>query len=453
VPAFTYQWKRTAGGVTTNISGATLQNYVLTAADYDAVVSVVVTGTLATYELTAKTSAGTEAVAAGRFVSTPTPTITGSAESGLTLTAVPGTWAPVATFTYRWFADSDVISGATLATYLVKTGDVGKRISVEVTGAATRYTSETKTSLATAAVTLPLIPAAPTPVISGTVKVGSTLTVAPGTLVGATVKSTQWSSAATLTGSFTPIEGATGSTYVLTADDRTRFVRATVTWQKSGNGDTPKTSATTVVVAAGTFATPPVPTITGTTTVGQTLTANAGTWSPTTDSYTYVWSSSATATGVYAPISGATSRTYELTSLDRGKFVKVTVTGVKAGFTSATSLSAATTVVVAGPSGGTTLTVTNSGAGSYTINGSTNPTFTFIRGQRYVINVSATGHPFWIQTVAGAYSSGNIYNTGVTNNGAQSGTIIFEVPYDAPNNLYYVCQYHSSMAGSITVSN
>jgi hypothetical protein len=104
-----------------------------------------------------------------------------------------------------------------------------------------------------------------------------------------------------------------------------------------------------------------------------------------------------------------------------------------------------------GESGGITLTVTNSGASAYTINGSNNPTLSFIRGHRYVINVNASGHPFWIQTVSGAYSSGDVYNTGVTNNGAAVGTIIFEVPFNAPQ-LYYACQFHSSMAGSITVS-
>ena len=104
-----------------------------------------------------------------------------------------------------------------------------------------------------------------------------------------------------------------------------------------------------------------------------------------------------------------------------------------------------------GASGGITLAVTNSGSGSYTINGSANPTLSFIRGHRYVINVSAVGHPFWIQTVAGAYSAGNVYSTGVTNGGTDNGTIIFEVPFNAPQ-LYYACQYHSSMAGSITVS-
>jgi len=65
--------------------------------------------------------------------------------------------------------------------------------------------------------------------------------------------------------------------------------------------------------------------------------------------------------------------------------------------------------------------------------------------------MAATGHPFWIQTVSGAYSSGNVYSTGITGNGTESGHIIVELPQNAPDNLYYACQYHSSMAGAVLV--
>jgi hypothetical protein len=98
-----------------------------------------------------------------------------------------------------------------------------------------------------------------------------------------------------------------------------------------------------------------------------------------------------------------------------------------------------------------TLTVTNSGESSYTINAQSNPTLTLVRGSTYTFNVTASGHPFWIQTVAAPYSSGNVFNTGVTNNGADTGTITFVVPVGAPNTLYYVCQNHSVMAGTINV--
>ena len=42
-------------------------------------------------------------------------------------------------------------------------------------------------------------------------------------------------------------------------------------------------------------------------------------------------------------------------------------------------------------------------------------------------------------------NTGTAYNDGVTNNGASSGTVRFEVPHDAPNTLYYQCTSHSGM--------
>ena len=92
--------------------------------------------------------------------------------------------------------------------------------------------------------------------------------------------------------------------------------------------------------------------------------------------------------------------------------------------------------------------ITNSGSGAYLVNGVSNGNIYFEKGKKYRIHVNASGHPFWIQTVSGAYSSGDVYSTGITNNGAQSGHIIVELPSDAPQ-LYYACQYHSSMAGSV----
>ena len=92
--------------------------------------------------------------------------------------------------------------------------------------------------------------------------------------------------------------------------------------------------------------------------------------------------------------------------------------------------------------------ITNSGSGAYLVNGVSNGNIYFEKGKKYRIHVNASGHPFWIQTVSGAYSSGDVYSTGITNNGTQSGHIIVELPSNAPQ-LYYACQYHSSMRGSI----
>ena len=339
--AYTYVWKRNGAP----ISGAIASTYTVTAADVGQPISVAVTATLSTYVTTTKDSAATANVAKGTFTTTPVPTISGAAISGTVLTAVPGVWAPVQdSFTYQWTVGSTPVAGSagTGPTYTLQPADAGSTITVTVTAKKAGYEDSTKTSLPTALVTLPLIAAVPTPTISGTVKVGSTLTAAPGTAPsGATVKSYQWSWAATATGVYSNIAEASTSTYVLKPADLARFVKVTVTWAKTGNGDTPALSAATAVVAAGTFATPPVPTISGTVIVGETLTANEGTWSPTQDSFTYVWQWSATATGTYAAISGATGKSYALQPTDRGRFIKVVVTAVKSGFTSGVGTSIA----------------------------------------------------------------------------------------------------------------
>ena len=103
-----------------------------------------------------------------------------------------------------------------------------------------------------------------------------------------------------------------------------------------------------------------------------------------------------------------------------------------------------------------TYDVTNSGSSSYIFNGeglsnSSNPDFTFRRGSTYTFNVNTPGHPFYINAAQGT-GTANTYNSGVANNGAVSGTITFTVPTDAPNTLFYNCEFHGSMTGMINVT-
>jgi hypothetical protein len=105
------------------------------------------------------------------------------------------------------------------------------------------------------------------------------------------------------------------------------------------------------------------------------------------------------------------------------------------------------------PSSPSVLAVTNSGTSAYIINSASNPTLTLVRGSTYTFNVNASGHPFHIQTVNTAYSSADVYTSGVTNSGASVGTITFTVPGGAPNTLYYVCQMHATMRGTINIIN
>jgi len=106
-----------------------------------------------------------------------------------------------------------------------------------------------------------------------------------------------------------------------------------------------------------------------------------------------------------------------------------------------------------GPVGGYSYSVTADSSTAYTINSSLDPDLYMIRGFTYYFNVSTSGgHPFWIKTTQ-VTGTGSAYSTGVTNNGAADGLITFNVPLDAPSQLYYICQYHSAMVGNIFTSN
>ena len=103
-------------------------------------------------------------------------------------------------------------------------------------------------------------------------------------------------------------------------------------------------------------------------------------------------------------------------------------------------------------------TVTNNGSSNYIFNGpgglsnASNSTLYLARGQTYQFNMNASGHGFAIQTSSGTYNSGNVYTTGITNSAAAVGVIKFEVPFSAPNRLYYACaSSHSGMVGTIVI--
>jgi len=102
-----------------------------------------------------------------------------------------------------------------------------------------------------------------------------------------------------------------------------------------------------------------------------------------------------------------------------------------------------------------------SGTDHYTFTGKgltgavNDPTLTLSRGHTYVFeNRNSSGaHPFYIKTSIANGGTNDAYNTGVTNNGGAGGTeIVFTVPHDAPDLLYYQCSSHSSMAGQLKIA-
>ncbi len=100
--------------------------------------------------------------------------------------------------------------------------------------------------------------------------------------------------------------------------------------------------------------------------------------------------------------------------------------------------------------------VTNEGAAAYLFSGDgldneANPDLTLKRGETYEFIIDAPGHPFFIKTIQ-SLGTANAYEDGVGNNGASDGTITFTVPDDAPDTLFYNCEFHGTMTGTFTIA-
>ena len=161
-------------------------------------------------------------------------------------------------------------------------------------------------------------------------------------------------------------------------------------------------------------------------------------------------------------ITGATNQTYTLTNDDVGKRIQVEVSYTDGASTpnNETMKTWYTPVI----SDKKTLSVDGS-SGSYrvdTYGDDNHPTLTFERGQTYEITLSTSGHPFRIQTndLAANHSDAELYNSGLSHDGGdtgsaaqdkESGVLTFTVPFDAPETLYYRCQVHSGMVGTINI--
>src|SRR6056300_1042976 len=114
-----------------------------------------------------------------------------------------------------------------------------------------------------------------------------------------------------------------------------------------------------------------------------------------------------------------------------------------------------------GPSAVVEYSVTNNSQSAYEFThreNENNPILTLYRGNTYKFDVNAKGHPFWIMTepykskVSVDGSTSTIFDTGVTNNGADEGTVTFTVPTTgAPDTLYYQCGNHDAMYGILQI--
>jgi hypothetical protein len=182
-----YEWR--ADGTPTGTDAAT---YTVQVSDLGKALTVSVTGTRSGFQTVTKTSLATADVATADQVSTPTPVVTGVARVGETLSANAGSWDPGVSLGYQWSADGAPVAGATASTYAVPAGDLGRQLSVTVTGTRAGYAPVSRTSAPTSAVSPGVLATPPVPTIRGKAKVGKKLTVVPGHWPAGVTLTYQW---------------------------------------------------------------------------------------------------------------------------------------------------------------------------------------------------------------------------------------------------------------------
>jgi len=105
-----------------------------------------------------------------------------------------------------------------------------------------------------------------------------------------------------------------------------------------------------VIVQAAPFSIIPTPTIAGSAVVGQTLSADRGTWQPSTGvTYSYQWIAQGSGGLTFAVVPGATKSTITIPSSLVGAHLFVKVTASKSGYLTSSTISLSTAVVAAGP--------------------------------------------------------------------------------------------------------
>jgi hypothetical protein len=156
----------------------------------------------------------------------------------------------------------------------------------------------------------------------------------------------------------------TSATYTVQSADAGYRLRLVVT-AKNGVGSTSSASPLSLAVGGTTIVSPPVntalPSISGTTQEGQTLSASTGTWSGSPTAYGYQWQRCDFAGASCASVAGATVATYTLTSADVGFALRVVVTATNSA-ASVSATSALSALVAAAPLTNTALPIVSGAA-------------------------------------------------------------------------------------------
>jgi surface antigen len=175
------------------------------------------------------------------------------------------------------------------------------------------------------------------PKVTGTPKVGETLTAAPGSwsMSGVSIRYS-WRA------DKVPIPGATSRTFVVQPDQVGKQIRVRVYASKSGQQTVSRASSETAPVARGIVTSSAAPTIVGSAAVGQTLSSTSGSWSPSDATLLYVWRADG------EPIAGENSPTLTVGPDLLGKVIGLRVWATKDGYKRAAKRAVPTAAVAPG---------------------------------------------------------------------------------------------------------
>ncbi len=179
------------------------------------------------------------------------------------------------------------------------------------------------------------------PAISGSPTVGNTLNASNGTWTGSTPLSYQyqWSLCDGTGANCHTIAGATAQTFVVPASEVGSTLRVQVIASNGDGSASASSDATAAVVAASAPSSTALPTISGSSAVGSTLSATQGSWNGSSPlSFAYQWLRCDATGASCQPIGEATGQTYQALNADAGLMLRVQVSASNpAGSASATS--------------------------------------------------------------------------------------------------------------------
>ena len=271
---------------------------------------------------------------------TPVPVIQGPWRVGSILTAVPGVWDSGVSISFQWNSGGNPIWGETRSSYRIRSSDIGREISLSVTGTKEGFLSSTQSSVRVPS-TWSRFPS----IDASSAQVGQVLTAYPGDWPMSNIQnrnprfSYQWLRDGI------PISGGFSNTYRLTESDGGSNISLRVGVQEpvafSSYGVstwrvTSRTSSSLFIQKLPEMSSTPVPTILGDAVFGNgtTIEANPGVWDSGA-SLSFQWVRNG------LDLVGQRTSRYVPTAADVGQQIRVRVTGTKSGFTSATKESVA----------------------------------------------------------------------------------------------------------------